>query len=950
MPQSPAAIAPLGRKLLLTALGIAGLAVCYVPAPASAPQHASDGQDAAPAERTAPPHPSKVASVEGITEYRLENGLRLLLCPDASRTTITVNMTYLVGSRHEVRGEHGMAHLLEHMLTRSTPSYESIMRALEDRGADQNADTWFDRTHFIETVSASDENLEFVLHLEAERMVQARLTAEDLAQEMAIVTNEFELIDNDPETVLSQQMMSTAYTWHGYGAPTIGTLSDIRSYSIESLRHFYETYYQPDNAVLVIAGKFEVGRALELATRLLGTIPRPSRSLAGTCTAEPTQQGPRRVTLQRGGEVALASLMYHVPALPHPDAAALQILADILVDEPSGRLYTALVETGLASSVSCDESVLTLAEPGILGLTARAGQDQDARGVLSRMTEVVEGMPASGVTAREVERAKGRRLKAIRRTTANTRQLADELTEWVALGDWRIFYVHRDRLREVTVADVTRVARQYLVESNRTSGLFLPTSDPVRATIPPTPDVSELVRDYQSDVQVEAGQAFVATPENIDQCVLHMRIASRIDVALLPKATRGDLVVAEFRFHFGSEQILTGHTEALRMLPTLLQRGTRKHNYQQLRDEIDRLQSEISVGGGVGTFGVSIESDRAHIASAIALAAEILQQPSLAQDQFEIIRNQRLAAVNASLSSPQERCFNALRQAVYPWPADSLHYIPTLEQQIERLNSVTLDEIRDLYARCYGGGPVEVSVVGAFDTGEVLAAIGAHFGSWTAPADYERVAMPHLPIDPKPRTILTPDKAMAVVALGTALEMRDDHPDYPALRFASYVLAESAKSRLYGRLRFQDALSYHVGGALRADSQDRRTSLFVYAFCSPERAPQALAALREEVRRWIDEGITGQDLAASKKSYAQEFSNRLTDDAFIADLLVSNLEVGRKMAFEADMIDRIEALTEADLRAALKTHLGNLQFVEIMAGDIGQGDRSTGDRAHRAAQ
>ncbi len=907
---------------------------CILSVQAPAAQALNRVQDGPQVAMDQPSAPAMVASVEGITEYRLGNGLRVLLCPDPSRTTLTVNVTYLVGSRHEVRGQHGMAHLLEHMLTRSTPSYDSIMQALEDRGAQQNADTWFDRTHFYETLSAGNGNLEFVLHLEAERMVQARLRAEDLAQEMAIISNEFELVESDPKRVLSARMRAAAYAWHGYGKPTIGTLSDIKRYPIQTLRTFYEHYYQPDNAVLLVAGKFDAGRALGLIVKHFGAIPRPSRTLADAYTDEPTQQGPLSVTVEGAGDVALAGLMYHVPAGSHMETAALQILQDVLTSEPSGRLHRALVETGMAVRVSIDDDAPPSAQPGVLGIVAEIRKDQDPLRVQSRMIEVVEGLAIHRITAVEVERAKGRRLKQIRRGLADTKQLANDLTEWIALGDWRLFFIHRDRLRAVTTADVERVARKYLVAGNRTAGLFSPISDPVHAMIPPTPDFMELVREYQSTEAVETGEAFVTTAEHIDKRTLHLRLEPGIEVATLRKATRGGLAVARLRFHFGNEEALYGHTEACRLLPALLERGTTSRDYQQLRDEMDGLQSDITIGGGVGTFGVSIESDREHIAKAIALAAEMLQRPAFDPIQFEIIRKERLAQLEQGLSSPQERCFNTLRRAIYPWPVDSIHYMPTIEERIERVGAVTLEEVKGIHRRYYGASHVEVSVVGSFDQGKVLSTLGEQFGTWKSQSGYERIAMPHRPADSRPHTISTPGKPMAVVAVGTHLEMRDDHPDYPALRFASYMLAESTKSRLYSRLRFRDALSYHVGGALRADSQDRRTSLFAYAFCSPDQADRALDALRQEVDSWIGKGVSEEESAKSKRSYAEEFRNRLADDPFIADQLLDNLELNRSFSFQASMLAGIESLTAVEINRALKKHLGGLRLVEIKAGDF----------------
>ncbi|MEX2142011.1 MAG: pitrilysin family protein, partial [Pirellulales bacterium] len=171
--------------------------------------------------------PKKIAGVEGITEYQLDNGLRVLLYPDQSRPKVTVNMTVLVGSRHEGYGETGMAHLLEHMVFKGTPTHPNIPKALQEYGAQWNGTTSEDRTNYFETVNAGDKNLEFAIRMEADRLVNSRVKREDLLSEMTVVRNEFERSENDPSSVLYKRMIAAAFEWHNYGKTTIGNRSDI---------------------------------------------------------------------------------------------------------------------------------------------------------------------------------------------------------------------------------------------------------------------------------------------------------------------------------------------------------------------------------------------------------------------------------------------------------------------------------------------------------------------------------------------------------------------------------------------------------------------------------------------------------------------------------------------------------------------------------------------------
>ena len=300
---------------------------------------------------------TKVASVEGITEYRLDNGLRFLLFPDQSKQQITVNITYLVGSRHEGYGETGMAHLLEHLVFKGTPNHPDIPAELTERGAAPNGTTWFDRTNYFETFPATEDNLAWAIELEADRMINSFISADDLESEMTVVRNEWERGENSPSGVLQKRIMSAAFQWHNYGNSTIGARADIENVPIDRLQGFYRKYYQPDNAILIVAGKFNPDRAIELIEEEFGAIPRPDRTgsnqLFETYTAEPAQDGERTVTLRRVGDVQWAMAAYHVPAGSHEDFAALDVMAYVLSTQPAGRLYKNVVEPPAPAPMRC---------------------------------------------------------------------------------------------------------------------------------------------------------------------------------------------------------------------------------------------------------------------------------------------------------------------------------------------------------------------------------------------------------------------------------------------------------------------------------------------------------------------------------------------------------------------------------------------------------------------
>src|SRR5688572_20035722 len=363
-----------------------------------------------------------VTTVEGISEYRLDNGLQVLLFRDPSNARITVNMTYLVGSVDESYGETGMAHLLEHMLFKGSAKFPDILAAIRSHGAQFNGTTSWDRTNYFETFDASDANLEWALDLESDRMINAFVAQKDLDTEMTVVRNEFESGENNPTRVLYERVLSAGYLWHGYGKSPIGSRSDIENVPIPRLQAFYKRHYQPDNAVLVVAGRIEEQRTLELIDQYFGAIPRPERELIDNYTIEPTQDGEREVIVRRVGDVQILIAGYHVPDGAHEDFVPVQVASQVLGDVPSGRLYKALVETGLASQIAAQE--LQLQDPGMALFLAMVPKDKSLDAARAAMTATIDGLATNPITAEEVERIRNKAMSGFEQQMNNSQAIA----------------------------------------------------------------------------------------------------------------------------------------------------------------------------------------------------------------------------------------------------------------------------------------------------------------------------------------------------------------------------------------------------------------------------------------------------------------------------------------------------------------------------------------------
>jgi zinc protease len=899
--------------------------------PADGTTTAADGQSA-PASTASI---EEITSVEGITEYRLDNGLQVLLFPDPSSATVTVNMTYLVGSVDEGQGETGMAHLLEHLLFLGTPKYPDPTRELRDRGASYNGSTSWERTNYFGTLEATPENLEWALEFEADRMLNANVSQEDLDSEMTVVRNEFERGENSPVNVLYQRVLSTAYLWHGYGNSPIGSRSDIENVPIERLRAFYERHYQPDNAVLVVAGGIDEAETLELIARHFGSIPRPERDLIETYTIEPVQDGERQVWLARVGDLPTVIIGFHAPDGAHEDFVPLQIAARALSDTPSGRLYRALVETGLAAQVGSDE--LQLKDPGMVLFFAMLQPDGDVIEAREIINSVIEEIETNPITEQEVERMRNQALSSVEQLMNNSQRVALQLSEWASSGDWRLFFLDRDRVREVTAEQAQAAALRYLKPSNRTVGLFTPTESPDRAIIPEKPDLAALLNGYTGDGERSAGEAFDPTPANIDARTIVEQLPGGIEVALLPKETRGDRVTASITLNFGTLESVFGLDTVGSLTGQMLMRGTQSRSRQEIQDEIDRLQSRLSVSGSVDGASASIQSTRENLPAVLELAFEILTQPSFPESELTILRDNAFASIESQRSEPDailaQEISRYYRQNYEPGDP---RYRPDFDEQIEALNAVDVEDLREFHAKFYGASNAQAVAVGDFDPDQFTAAIEAALGDWASPGEYEEITDPYPVPAPAPvnRSFNTPDKENAFFRAFRPIQMNDEHPDFPAMVLGNYILGSGLSSRLGARIRTEEGLSYSVGSGFSAPSNSDGAQFNAQAIAAPQNVAQVESSFLDELGQVLTDGYTDEEVESAKGAWLQSRQVSRSQDGTIVAMLGANLRDDRTMAFAAELEARVAALTPAQIRDAMNRHLDLDSLIIMKAGDF----------------
>ncbi|MDQ6629804.1 MAG: insulinase family protein [Pseudomonadota bacterium] len=882
-----------------------------------------------------PPGMTPVTSVEGISEYALPNGLHVLTLPDASKPTTTVNLTIRVGSRMENYGETGMAHLLEHLMFKGTPGFPDPKKGMSERGLAWNGTTSDDRTNYFASMAENPANLDFYLHWLAEALTQSFVARKDLDSEMTVVRNEMESGENDPGRILVEDMLAASYHWHNYAKSTIGARADVENVSIDRLQAFYRKYYQPDNAVLIVAGKFDEAATLRLVAATFGKIAKPTRVIEPTYTLDPAQDGERAVTLRRVGDTPIVLTMYHVPAGASPDFAAVSLAATML-GGPEFRLHKALVATHLAAEAF--GGAQALAEPGYAIFGAQLKSDQRLDAARDALIASVEGIGRLPFTAAELERAKNVWLRGFTQTLNDPQRVGLGLSEFVAQGDWRLGFDRRDRIKAATLADVNRLAVQYFVTSNRTLGSFIPSPTPTRAPAPERVDVAALMKGFKGGAAVVAGENFDVSPDNIDRrtTIATLPGAAGVRMALLPKTTRGGKVIATITLRLGDEKTLFGKDLIGAATASMLARGTERLTREELAAAFERLQTSWSVGGSATGVALHLETTRANLAASVALAREVLRTPRFDAGEFEQMRAAWISGIEESRSEPQAILEQRIERQGNPYPKGDVRYAMTFEETLSELAALKLDDVRAFYRDFYGASKAIVVAVGDFDVAALTPQLQQAFGAWTSKASYVRVPEPAIEIPPAQFRIEVKDKQNAVARAKLEFALRESDREYQALRLAMQIFGGSGggSGRLWDRIREKDGLSYGVGASVSGGQYNANADWNFNAIAAPQNLDRVKAALDAEVARARRDGFTADELRGAKESIAA--SNRLgrAQDSALARALTSFVERDKTPKYFAELDQLRAQITLDEVNAAFRKYVVPEKWVFGVAGDF----------------
>ncbi len=890
---------------------------------------------AVPAVALAQPLPAgmtQLRSVEGVDEYRLANGLQVLLIQDDSKPSTTVNVTYRVGSKHENYGETGMAHLLEHLLFKGSPGYITLWAEFSKRGLRANGSTWLDRTNYFASFAANEENLQWYLGWQADAMLNSFIARKDLDTEMTVVRNEMEMGENDAGRILFERVMSSAYMWHNYGKSTIGARTDVEGVNIERLQQFYRTYYRPANATVIVAGKFDPAKVRQWIAASFGPLQNPKTALPALYTLDPVQDGEKSITVRRvGGSPSLYAL-YHVPPGAHPDFAAISALNLILGDTPSGRLHTRIVDKQLAAGAFSFSQGLQ--DPGftLLGLSLAPGQDMDK--ARQAMLDTIESISTDPVTQAELERARLKYLTDWELRFTNPEQVGVALSESIAQGDWRLFFLSRDQVRNLTLADVNRVATSYLLRDNRTLGSYIPTDKPLRAVAPATVDVAALVGNYKGDAAAAQVEAFDASPANIDQRTQTTLLANGMKLALLPKGARGQAVSGSISLSLGDEKSLFGQAAIGAATAAMLNKGTSTLSRQQIQDKFDQLRAQVGFGGGATGVGVGIKTTRDKLPAVIALVGEVLRNASFPAAALEEYKRQVLSAIAEQRKDPEAIVANQLSRYGNPYPRGDVRYAASFDERVEYTQSLSVAQLQAFHRKFYGAQFGQAAFVGDLDAAQTRSAVSSALGNWNSASGYTRVAKPLLPVQASRLVFKTPDKQNAFMQVKQDLAVSDNDADYPSLVLANFMLGQGGNSRLWVRIRENDGLSYDVRSGVNWNNYEPNSGWRASAIFAPQNRAAVETAFRQELERALKDGFDDKELADAKQSLLSSRRLSRAQDANLASGISANLRLGRTFAISQKVDEQLAGATLAQVNAAMRKHLQPASLVFGFGGDF----------------
>jgi zinc protease len=888
---------------------------------------------------------SNTSLTQGVKKTVLNNGLTVLTKEVHTAPVVTVQVWYEVGSRNEGKGENGISHQLEHMLFKGTKERPvQFGRLFSALGSQFNAFTSYDETAYFGTVQR--DKLQALLILEADRMQGSVIDTDKLDSEKRVVVSELQGYENSPSYRLNRAVMKAVFPNRQYGLPVGGTKADVEKFNVNQVQGYYKKYYSPENATLIVAGDFATEPLLKAINETFGKIPGKNRGVKASVedkevgknlnqqlnqqVNQPTKKQNSPIILKESGSATLLNAVYPLVDAKHPDVPAIDLMDAVFTGGRSSRFYQALVETGLASSITA--SPVEMLEPGWYEINAIAAPGQDINKIAQVLNQTIAGIQQKPVTAAELNRAKTQ-LQA--NLILNNQDITSQATQLgynqITGGDYRYIEKYLAGIDKVTPADIQRVAKTYLNPAKQTVGFFIPTQiDGKGDSSGGSGRTTEKFNPGKPVDPAELAKYLPAATSAIapSQQVLpeQFTLPNGLRVLLLPDRSVPSINI--------TGQIAAGtafDTEAKAGVASLvagnLMNGTKTKNALTIAQSLDDRGAGLSFSANREGVVIKAQGLSANLPILVQTLADVIQNSTFPADKLEITRQQSLISLKTQLDDPRGLGRREFQKAIYP-ANHPFRIFPTAES----LKNISRQDLITFYKSYYRPDATTIALVGDFDPKKVKVLLNQAFTSWKSTGKQPVLNLPEATL-PKAITRLQkviPGKSEAVTYIGYRGISRKDPRYYGALVVNQILGGDTLSSRLGTEIRDRQGLTYGIYSVFASGIYPG--PFLIQMQTSPTDAPKAIESTIALLQQLREKGITQAELNAAKRSITNSYPVDLANPSDVAGMVLDNSVFGLSTTELRDFPKQIDAVTMTDVQKVIQDLIQPDNLVILTAG------------------
>ena len=889
--------------------------------------------------------PILLKSEQNIEEYKLDNGLRVILAPNDKENKVFMNTIYLTGALNDPQGKGGMAHLLEHLAFKGTENVkgEEFQRRLDQYSLMSNASTDYYSTKYTSVIRPEKTAIDEMIYLEAERMDKLVLQEKFVPSEINIVEREREVRLDQPFSVLMDQIWKSAYGNQYLGRLPIGDLKELKSIKMDELNKFYRTWYAPNNAVMVIAGKFDKKQVLDTVEKNFNSIAaRTVPKQVNVPVLDSSKIQERAFEVKKGSDFGKYNI--YLNGKNQQIQTALALSPFLFTMQPSGHLYKDVVETGTATQV---QSTTWLTQDfNLVFMGAVYAPNHDAQKVGSALMQGIEKKHSFNEV--ELNRVKNLIKNSQKSMMTSASAVGGMLSDYVVSsnGDWTQYFKDQAEVQNLKVNDVNQIINQFLIAEHRISGDIKPTPEDQKKalelqkgaetakTLDQQDTKAEPLKDpsvYKAEVaqNLTMSQQYV---EKIDQKIQTGTLKNGMQYALFPTSTRDDKTYASIALNFGTAESLKDQAEVIGFMSYLLLRASEKYSLQDIADKSIDAGGRASASAVDNGISIQISAKNEKFEEFFKFIIDVMNNPKFEQTQFDLIKSQTLSSLNRSYTEPETVASLTIARIVEKYQPGDLryHFEPELAKQ--QVTSITNDNVKSLYKQYFTTQNGQISVTGDFNAKSLLKYLNKSLGQSKTTQPYQRLSSEYFEYPAQKVHALAEQRQFGNYQALITLPVGNRHPDAEALLVLSNILGESQlSSRLAMELREKNALVYSFGSNMTLSSFQNTGALGISADYTAGKSAQVSQGVHKVLNDLLKNGVTEQELEAAKANIMKQRVTNLEDERRIHRGLNSQLEQNRSFKSRLERDQAFAQLTKADIDAVIQKYIKVDHLVEVMA-------------------